>query len=112
VAAASAAMAAAHSATVAALWQQRGGCGGGGSSAAARQRLAAVRRRGKRVVWEKGIKSLGYCEVIKPAIIFCDCRKAIKCILQVHYNDKNIGGFLTTGTGISEVIEHLGDFIL
>jgi hypothetical protein len=104
-------MAAAHSATVAALWQQRGGCGGGGSSAAARQRLAAVRRRGKWVVGEKGIKPLGYCEVIKPAIIFCDCKKAIKCILRVHYNDKNMGGFLTTGTVISEVIEHLGDFI-
>jgi len=59
------------------------------------------------VVGGKGIKSLGYCEVIKPAIIFCDCRKAIKCILQVHYNDKNMGGFLTTGTVISEVIEHL-----
>ena len=82
-------------------------------SAAARQRdVAAVRRRGKLVVGEKGIKPLGYCEVIKPAIIFCDCKKAIKCILRVHYNDKNMGGFLTTGTVISEVIEHLGDFIL
>jgi hypothetical protein len=68
---------------------QRSGCGGGGSSAAARQRLAAVRRRGNWVVGEKGIKSLGYCEVIKPAIIFCDCKKAMKCILRVHYNEKN-----------------------
>jgi len=59
------------------------------------------------VVGEKGIKPLGYCEVFKPAIIFCDCKKAIKCILQVHYNDENMGGFLTTGTVISEVIEHL-----
>jgi hypothetical protein len=81
-------MAAAHSATVAALWQQRSGCGSGGSSAAARQRLAAVWRWGNWVVGGKGIKSLGYCEVIKPAIIFCDCKKAIKCILRVHYNDK------------------------
>jgi len=49
--------------------------------------------QGKWVVGEKGIKQLGYFEVIKPAIIFCDCKKAIKCILRVHYNDKNMGGF-------------------
>jgi hypothetical protein len=39
------------------------------------------------VVGEKGIKPLGYCEDNKPAIIFCECKKAIKCILRVHYND-------------------------
>jgi hypothetical protein len=67
--------------------------------------------RGNGWLGKKGIKPLGYCEVIKPAIIFCDCKKAIKCILRVHYNDKKMGGFLTTGTVIGEVIEHLGNFI-
>jgi hypothetical protein len=31
--------------------------------------------------WEKGIKKLGYCEVMKQAILFRDCKKAAKCFL-------------------------------
>ena len=56
------------------------------------------------MVGGKGIKSLGYCEVIKPAIIFCDCKKAIKCILRVHYNDKRFH-FVTAKKQLSVICE-------
>ena len=48
---------------------------------------------------------------MKQAILFRDYKKAMKCILWVHHNDKNMGGYLTTGKVIGEVIEHLGDII-
>jgi hypothetical protein len=35
---------------------------------------------GKMGGWEKGIKPLGFCEVMKQAILFRDCKKAMKCI--------------------------------
>jgi hypothetical protein len=36
---------------------------------------------GKWVVGKKGITMIGYCEVLKPAIVFRDRKKTIKCIL-------------------------------
>jgi hypothetical protein len=36
---------------------------------------------GKMGGWEKGIKPLGSCKVMKQAILFRDCKKAMNCIL-------------------------------
>ncbi len=63
------------------------------------------------MVGKKGIKTVGFCEVIKLAIFFVTAIRQLNVFCE-YTTMINSDGFLTTGTVISEVIEQLGNFIL